>query len=54
MDLDLLRTELESMEFLMLSGPLSTDQHARYHYLCARERALLANRTRSYVGVDGQ
>ena len=49
MDLHLLRTELESMEFLMLSLPLTTDQHARYRFLCARVRELL---TRNYVGVD--
>jgi hypothetical protein len=51
MDLHLLRTELESMEFLMLSLPLTTDQHARYRCLCARERELLP---RNYVGVDRQ
>jgi len=51
MDLHLLRTELESMEFLMLSLPLTTDQRATYRSLCARERELLP---RNYVGVDRQ
>jgi hypothetical protein len=54
MDLHLLRTELESMEFLMLSLPLTTDQRATYRSLCARERELLAHRTRNHVGVDRQ
>jgi hypothetical protein len=51
MDLDLLRTELDSMEVLMLSGPLTTDQHARYRRLRSRERELLP---RNYVRVDRQ
>jgi hypothetical protein len=51
MDLDLRRTGLKSMEFFTLSGPLTTDQHARYRCLWARERELL---TRNHVGVDRQ
>jgi hypothetical protein len=51
MDLDLLQAELESLEFLMLSGQLTTDRHATYRCLWARERELL---TRNYVEVDRQ
>jgi hypothetical protein len=54
MDLELLQAELESMEFLMLSVPLTTDQRARYRCLCVRERELLAHRNHNNVGVDMQ
>jgi hypothetical protein len=54
MNLDLLRAELEPVELLMLSVPLTTDQRARHRCLRVRERELLAHRTRNYVGVDGQ
>jgi hypothetical protein len=54
MDLDLLEAELESVELLMLGFPLTTDQRARYRCLWARERELLAPRTRNSFGVDGQ
>jgi len=54
MDLDILRAELESVEFLMLSVPLTTDQRARYRYLCTCERELLAHRASNCVGVDGR
>jgi hypothetical protein len=54
MDLDLLEAELESVELLMLSVPLTTDQRARHRCLWSRERGLLAHRTRNSFGVDGQ
>jgi hypothetical protein len=54
MDLDLLRAELESVEFLMLSAPLTIDEHARYCCLCAREEELRALRTGNCVGVDAK
>jgi hypothetical protein len=50
MDLDLLRVELESFEFLMLSAPLTIDEHARYCCLCACEWELLAHGPRNLVG----
>jgi len=54
MDVDLLWAELESVEFPMLSVPIPTDQRARYRRLWARERELLAHRSRNYVGADTQ
>ncbi len=53
MDLDLLQVELESVEFLMLSVPLTTDHRARYRCLWAHERELLAHHTRNCVGLTG-
>jgi hypothetical protein len=38
----------------MLSVPLTSDQRASYRCLLAREKELLALRTRNYVGADAQ
>jgi hypothetical protein len=54
MELDLLRAELESVEFLMLSAPLTIDEHARYCCLCACEAELRAQRGGNCVGVDAK
>jgi hypothetical protein len=54
MDLDLLQAELESTEFLMLSGALTIDERARYCCLCVGEGELRALRGGHCVGVDAK
>ncbi len=50
MSLDLLPTEPERVEFLMLSASLTIDKQARCCRLCAREAELRAHRASNCVG----